>query len=219
MPGRDAGDAGGGVACACTAPRQPITRRGQGGDPEVVGVFLLPFNPGFGAINPQAQAVFLACGDLGTPQHPARARAVAQQDMGVVIDTPAGDKALQVGGELGKRQARDEIGEVEGMGADIACRTTRTRARRIGAPIGLFVVDLMRQPILGVFNLHQPNIAQIAGLHHGFGLADHRIASVVVGQGKHYARGFGGFGQLFRLRQRRGQRFVADHMDAAFEKL
>ncbi len=76
-----------------------------------------------------------------------------------------------------------------------------------------------RQPVLGVFHLHHPELAQDPFGHHRPRLSDHRIAGVVVGQheeriglGRHLR-------QLLRLGQRRGQRLVADHVDATPEEL
>ena len=44
------------------------------------------------------------------------------------------------------------------------------------------------------------------------------IAKVIVGQDEQSLRAFGSLGQLFRLGQGRGQRLVADDMDALFQK-
>ena len=142
--------------------------------------------------------------------------------MGVVIDAPARNETLQIGGEAIQRQAGDEIGQIERMGADIPGGPTRTGFGRIGAPVGLFLprgLQRFGQPVLRIFHLHKADVAKRARTHHGLGLADHRVAGVIVGQSEDHAGSLGSFCQLFRLGQGGGQRFVADHMDAAFDKL
>ena len=147
---------------------------------------------------------------------------IAHHDMGVVIDPSARNKALQIGGEAFQRQAGHEIGEVKRMGADITGGATRAGFGGIGAPVGLFLTggfERFGQPVLRIFDLHKTDVAKRACIYHGFGLPDHRIASVIVRQREDHARRIGGFGKFLCLGQCRGQRFIADHMDAAFDEL
>ena len=58
------------------------------------------------------------------------------------------------------------------------------RACRIGAPVGLFlarILEWLRQPILRVFDLNDPDRAELTGLHHGAGVTDQRIAGIIIG--------------------------------------
>jgi hypothetical protein len=80
------------------------------------------------------------------------------------------------------------------------------------------VLELGGQPILGVLGLHEPELAEQPVGHHGPRLADHRVAGVVVGQHEHAARTVDQLGELPRLLQARGQRLVADDVDAALEE-
>ena len=77
----------------------------------------------------------------------------------------------------------------------------------------------MRQPVLRVFDLHEPDLANVPPRDHRARLTDQRIAGVVMGQDKERVCLFGGGGQLLCLGHRGGQRLVADDVDAALEEL
>jgi hypothetical protein len=142
--------------------------------------------------------------------------------MAVVIDPAAGDESSQIGGERVERKAGDKVRQVEGMGPDVAGRTARPGPRGIGAPVGLLLAGAFQgfgQPVLGIFDLDDPQLSELTPRDHGLGVADHRIAGVVVGEGEDHACGLGGFRQFLRLGQGGGQRLVADDMDAAFQEL
>ena len=107
------------------------------------------------------------------------------------------------------------------MGADVAQRTTRTGLRRVHAPGGLLLACGFQrgaQPVLHVLGVYQTNISQIARRHHGPGLAGHGVAAVVVGQRKQAVAGAHAGHQRLRVGQRRGQRLVANHVDARLQK-
>ena len=113
------------------------------------------------------------------------------------------------------------VGEVIGVGADVAERPAGARALRIGAPLGLLVAALLGrpgQPVLRIFDLHQPKDAEIAALDHLAHPAHQRIAGVIVGEGEEAARLLDrrlhplGFGERHR------QRLVADDVDARLQE-
>ena len=60
--------------------------------------------------------------------------------------------------------------------------------------------------------------AQFPIRYHLPGLPHHGISRVIVGQTKDQAGATHGLGQIERVGQRGGERFVADHVDAGFEK-
>ena len=61
-------------------------------------------------------------------------------------------------------------------------------------------------------------VAELALLHHLARLPHHRIAGVVVREREDLAGFFDELGELLRLPQRRGQRLVADDVDAALQE-
>ena len=92
----------------------------------------------------------------------------------------------------------------------------------IGAPVGLLLAGLLErlgQPVLRVLDLHDADLAELAGAHHLARLPHHRVAGVVVRHGEDepgLARR--SVGELPRLLQRRRQRLVADDVDAGLEE-
>ena len=74
------------------------------------------------------------------------------------------------------------------------------------------------EPVLGVFHLHQPDPPEQPLGYGRARLSDHGVAGVVVRQHEDGVRSRRRLGNLPRLLERRGQRLVADHVDAAGEK-
>jgi len=73
--------------------------------------------------------------------------------------------------------------DVVGMRADVAEATAGPALRGIRAPGGLFLSGVLKrggQPVLRVFDLHDANLSELAVGDHLAGLADHRIARVIV---------------------------------------
>ena len=106
------------------------------------------------------------------------------------------------------------------MGADVADRAAGAGARRVGAPVGLLVAGLLERRRSASPADIRPAPRRISPSspvrHHRARLPDHRIAGVVVGQHEDARRSRGdSLRQLPRLGQRRGQRLVADDVDAA----
>ena len=91
--------------------------------------------------------------------------------MGIVVDFAARHEGLKVRRQAFKFQPGHETSQVVGVRSDVAGRPTGAGARRIGAPFGLFDVQLFGQPVLGIFRLNHADIAQIAVCHHFAALA------------------------------------------------
>ena len=70
---------------------------------------------------------------------------------------------------------------------------------------------------LYVFHLHQADLPQLAVQNHGFGLAHHGVAGVVVGQAKHQAGLLHAPVQSLCLGQGIGHGFVADHVKTSVQ--
>ena len=141
--------------------------------------------------------------------------------MGVVVELAAVHKSRQISADLVHLLAADEARQVFGVGADVAQRTTRSGLRRVHAPRGLLLARGFQrgaQPVLHVLGVHQADFAQIARRHHGPGLARHGVAAVVVGQRKQAVAGAHAGHQRLRVSQCRGQRLVANHVDAGLQK-
>ena len=67
-----------------------------------------------------------------------------------------------------RHHSRYKVGELVGVGADVADAAAGARARRIGAPVGLFLAGALkrlRQPVLRVFDLNDPDRTEFTGLH------------------------------------------------------
>src|SRR5438128_1437683 len=72
------------------------------------------------AVDAQAQVVLVAGRDLARPERAARAAGEAQQDLDVVVESPAGDEGAQLGAQLADLEAGDVAGELERVRADVA---------------------------------------------------------------------------------------------------
>src|SRR4029077_12322458 len=165
---------------------------------------------------PKPQPVLVAGRHLARPQRAARAALEAQQDLRVVVEPAARDKARQVGTHRVEREPRDEAGEMVGVRADVAQRAARSRLRRIGAPGRLLLArrpPTLGEPVLDIVRLPGANVAELARGDHGARLADEGIAGVVVRHREELPRllrqanqvaGFGG-----RRRSRASARVVA----------
>jgi hypothetical protein len=79
-------------------------------------------------------------------------------------------------------------------------------------------VRRLGQPVLGILGLHDADRAQPAGFHHLARLPDQRIAGIVVGEQELGAVLRLHLGQRLRILERRGERLVADHVDAGLEE-
>src|SRR5438094_10259411 len=96
MAGGDASDARRRRPGARASPREPASRLAEGCVPQLVGILLLPLEPTLAAVDSQPQSVLIAGRHLAGPQHAARAALEPQQDLGVVVGPPTGDKRGQV---------------------------------------------------------------------------------------------------------------------------
>ena len=148
-----------------------------------IGRFLVPVQRGLGAVDAQAQVVFLARRDLAGPEQAARAVGVAQLHLHMVIDAPAGHEGGQLGADPLWHEAGDELGELRRVRADVAEAACRAGQRGVGAPRGLLLAggfERLGEPVLRIFDLHDAHVAQLTRLDQRPRGADQRIAAVVV---------------------------------------
>ena len=118
-----------------------------------------------GPVDAEAKPVLVARRDLARPQGAARPIGVAQHDLDVVVELAPGPERGEIGGELSKIEAGHVVGEIVGVGADVAERPAGARALRIDAPFGLLVARRLRragQPVLRIFDLDEADLAEIA---------------------------------------------------------
>jgi hypothetical protein len=149
---------------------------------------------------------------------PAGAALEAQHHLRVVVEPAAGHEGGQLGGQRLELEAGHELREVEGMRADIADRAAGPGAGGVGPPVGLLALDRLGQPVLGVFDLHEPYRPERAVGDHRPRLPDHRVAGVVVGQHEERVRLGRGPREVAGLVEGARQRLVADDVDAAGEE-
>ena len=128
-------------AVAADQPR----RLAEGREGEEFGFSCCHSSPAFSPIDADAQAVLVPGATWLHQSMPLRAGGEAQHHVGVVVEPPARHEGVQVGGQVGDLVAGDEVGEVVGMGADVADRAGGAGARRIGAPLGLLVAGLLER--------------------------------------------------------------------------
>ncbi len=141
--------------------------------------------------------------------------------MRIVVEAAPFHEGVELRREGGDLVADDELGEVEGMGADVADRAGGAGAGRIRAPFGLLAAGLLDaggEPILRVFHLHDADGPELARLHHGARLPHQGIAGVIVRDREDQAGFTGELRELIGLAPRGRQRLVADHMDAGLQE-
>src|SRR5690606_18598574 len=187
MAGRNAGDTTRGPSGASAPTREQALRLAERGVPELVRLFLRPFQPALGAVNAQGKAAFVARRYLACPQHTAGSALEAHHDMYIVVEVASRDKGREIGGKRLKLKPGDEAGQIVSVRADVADTAPGARACRVGPPLGLLlpaVLDLLGEPVLHVLGMDQADCAELAGGDHGARLPDHRIAGVVVGEHK-----------------------------------
>src|SRR5918995_2745745 len=74
---------------------------------QVVRLLLSPLEAALGSVDADAQVVLLAGGDLGSDQHALRAAFVADQEVPVVVETPARHEGGELRPDLGDFAAGD----------------------------------------------------------------------------------------------------------------
>ncbi len=107
------------------------------------------------------------------------------------------------------------------MSADVSQRTRRPALCGISAPDSLLLTGLFqrrRQPVLRIFDMDYANRPQLALGHHLASLPHQGIAGVVVSHGKEKAGTAHSLGKVESVVKSGGQRFVANNVDAGFEK-
>ncbi len=221
MTGRDAGERGeiGGQVVVAATPG--LARLVGVFDDEFIGEFLLPFDPGLGAVNADVEHVFIADADLRGMENAFGAAFVAHEHVAVVVEFAAFDEGGEIGAEGVDLESGDVAGEIFGMGADVAHTTGGAAAFRIGAPGGLFVIgcfDEAGKPALRVFDDDFADVAELAFLHELAGLFHHHVAGVVVREHEHFFRLFDDGPELLGLGEIEGGGLIEDDVEAGFEK-
>src|SRR5262249_46698935 len=112
-------------------------------------------------------------------------RTVVEADGGdaVVVKRPTGLERLQETGDLLGQEPGDVAAEVVGVRADVAEAARGAGLLRVGTPLGLLLVGRLEpraQPALDVTTTDGVDLAELAAEHHLAGLANERIACVVV---------------------------------------
>ena len=155
--------------------------------------------------------------ELVTHIEPRAPPAKRSSRCGVVVHLPARHRAAELGGELDELEPGDEAREMVGMGADVAEHQRRRRpvpARSASSrpdPVGLGLAA--RWPwMYSTWSWRMR--AERAAPDHRPGVAHHRIAGVVVGRAEHEAAASHSLDQVERVGERRGERLVADHVEA-----
>src|SRR6202047_2857533 len=193
----------------------------QRGKPQAVWIFLPPFEARFFSVDPQAQIVLVSSRDLAGPEHTASAFRKTQHDLNVVVEAAAGHEGMKLGSQLPAIEAGHKTGKIESVSADVSQRTRRPALCGIRPPDSLLLTGLFqrrRQPSLRIFDMDQTNRPQLALGHHLASLPHQGIAGVVVSHGKEKAGTAHSLGKVESVVKRGGQRFVANNVDAGFEK-
>ena len=121
-----AGCGGGGSSKVTVASAVDFHRLIDPFDQERIRFFLMPFEPSFFTVDPEVEVVFLPNADLGAVKDSLGPVVEAQQDVRIVVQQAALDKSRKVCGEFADFQPSDVLGEVLGMGSDIADAAGRT---------------------------------------------------------------------------------------------
>jgi len=138
----------------------------------------------------------------------------------VIVERPAGHEDPQVGADLLAREPGHVAAEVVGVGADVAEAAGGTAPGGIGAPGRLLLplaLEPRPQPPLDVFGPDRLDFAELAPEDHRPGLADERVAGVVVGDHEHRSRAVHQPRELLRLGERERERLVAHDVKARRE--
>ncbi|MNE84711.1 hypothetical protein D3C80_1816450 [compost metagenome] len=122
MPGRYAGHAGARRTSTGTAPRDEPLLLAKRREPEIVRVFLRPFDAALCAIDAQAQRIFIAGRNLTAPKHALGTTRKTQHHMRIVVQATSFDKTVEISGKAVEHQAGHEGGKIEGVRANIAGR-------------------------------------------------------------------------------------------------
>ena len=185
--------------------------------PQLVGMFVPPFDRAPGPHHPHLLAVHRPRVHRRGPAGADRARVVFHQHGCVVLQRRAGrDKALPRAEQPPDPQIRaDHLGDVERMRRQIAQDIAGSGKGRIDAPAGGRTVPFHRLAVEAVGELQGDDAdpAQGAVGDQAGGFLDHLVAGIAVGHAHHQAA-FGGDGlQIQRLGGGEGQGLFADDVE------
>ena len=192
----------------------------DGFEGELVRAFLMPGKGAFCSVDPDVQAILFPIGDLGGVEDALGPALVANEEVAVVVERVSGNETGELGAELFDGKPGDVAPEVFGMGADIGHAVGDTGHGGIGPPAGeaLFLSERPRGMALWVFGDDLQDLADFAGTNELARLLDHRVAGVVVREGKDLPAFQDAAAEGAGLLQVLTKRLVADDVEAGLEE-
>ena len=218
MSGGQSGEAHGLVAGARPAAVDDLDGRVVGAENEVLRLHLAPFEGGLVAVDLHDEVVLLAGGDLAGEDESAHAVGEAEHHAAVVVEPASGHEGREVGGDLEDGHSGDELDDVLGVGADVGHASGDAGLLGIDAPGGLLAGVGGGEPAQGVLHVDLPDLAQGAAGDQLSGLADHRVAGVVVEEAEHPAGLLHQRLQRERLGGVHGEGLLADDVEAGLQE-
>ena len=185
-----------------------------------VRLFLPPAERPLRAIDLDEQVILPPVRDLAGGHCSQGPSLEADHGVAVVVESAAGLEHLQVRRDPIGQQPGHIAGQVVGVGGDVAEAASTSRLGRIGPPGGLLLplrLQPASEPALNIERPHRLNLAQLSRLDHLPGLADQRVAGVVVRHGEDRAALLDQFVKLFGLGQVEGEWLVADDIKPGFQ--
>ena len=153
-------------------------------------------------------------------EHAPRTVVEAQQDVAVVFQQTAVDEGGQVGTDGVDAKSGDRLGEILGVGPDVADAAGDPCTLRIRPPVGLLLplrLEPGGEPTLRILDDDLAHFAEFAASDPVASLLDHRIAGVVVGESEHEPGALDGSDEFLRFRRGLRHRLVAHHVKAGFQ--
>ena len=193
----------------------------RGHQPETVRGLLIPVQSSLGAVDPEAEVITLAHGDLRGKEDTPRATHEVEEQRGIVLQGPARYQGPEVGKEALHLEPRDVPGQVVGMGPDVPQSRGDASPGRIEPPLGLLVPLRLQEggePPLGVLHDHFANRPQGSGSYPLPRLLHHRIPSVVVRHGEDSVSVGSQATEGLGILQGGGQGFVAHHVETGVQE-
>ena len=124
-------------------------------------------------------------------------------------------EGLQIGAEGGDSLPGDVLRHVAPVRADIGHGSRGAALLGVDAPVPVGVVE---QPVLRIGALHDEDFAQVAVFAHAAHVLDHRVVAQIVAGAVAEVLDGGQLDQRGCLRARNGERLLAEHVFAGFER-
>ncbi len=157
---------------------------------------------------------------LRDPEAPARTVVEAQHGGAVIVDRPFRDHVADLGGDLRDFEATDEPHQVVRVRSDVAHHQGRSASHGVVAPrqpAGWVRVGLIGLVSLHVFDLDQPDLADLPILDQRASLAHHGVARIDVREAEDQPRGIDLADDVQGLVKRVRHRLVADDVEAPIQ--